>query len=59
MNEIDIFAVNTNYAINGFSIKDTIQQVISQYNEDVDSDCLSEEITDALAAKLRLKQGDL
>ncbi len=59
---ISNLTANMDYTINGFSIKDTILEVINKqrgidfYNNDEDE--LAQDITDALAIKLRLKQGE-
>jgi hypothetical protein len=47
---------NPDYIINGFSIKDTILDCLNELDTD-DMEYIAQHITDALATKLRLKQG--
>jgi len=43
--------------VNGFSIKDTIFDILSNRLDSEISETLSEEIKEAVAVKMRLKQG--
>jgi hypothetical protein len=53
---------NMDYTINGFSIKETIKEVLDRYEDMALSDWMiideiAEEIKEAFAVKLRMKQG--